>query len=98
MQIKYNSKFLSQIENIFKEAGYTLRYEKGNFQSGYCILKTQKIIIVNQYYPLEGKINCLIHILKNVDWKFENLNETSEKLYQSIVQSPNVQLNLDYGV
>ena len=43
MQIKYTSNFLSKLEDLFSESSYILRYEKGNFQSGYCILKDSKI-------------------------------------------------------
>lgn len=42
---------------------YMLRYEKGSFKSGYCVLNDSKIVIVNKYFPLEGKINALIDIL-----------------------------------
>ena len=87
MKVKYTPKFLSLLENIFAQGGYTLRYEKGNFKSGYCILNTKKVVVVNKYYPTDGKINCLIDIIRNIDWEFENLEEKELKLYQEIIQS-----------
>ena len=84
MKIKYSIKFLSLLENIFTQAGYTVRYEKGNFQAGYCLLNQQRIIVVNRYFALEGKINCLIEILKTVSWKFENLSDKEAEVFNAI--------------
>ncbi|MEB2781708.1 hypothetical protein U3A58_15020 [Algoriphagus sp. C2-6-M1] len=63
MAIKYTKHFLDKLENLFASSDYLLRYEKGNFKSGYCVLNDSKIVIVNKYFPLEGKINALIDIL-----------------------------------
>ncbi len=86
MNLKPTANTLRTLENILKQGGYVLRYEKGNFKSGYCLIKQQKVIVVNQYYPLEGKINCLIEILQNVDWQFEALEEKENKVYQEIIK------------
>ena len=70
MEIKYSKHFLNKLEGIFSESDYILRYEKGNFQSGYCILKETKIAIVNKYFSIDGKINSLLEILKKKLGKF----------------------------
>ena len=67
MEVKYTKNFLNKLEDIFSESPYVLRYEKGNFKSGYCILKDTQIVIVNKYYTLEGKINCILEILSVLD-------------------------------
>jgi hypothetical protein len=67
MKVKYTQKFLEMLENTFQNMEYQVRYEKGNFQAGYCLLSGQKIIIINKYFTLEGRINALIEILKKVD-------------------------------
>lgn len=74
MKIKYNQKFLEQIENILNLVDYQVRYEKGNFHAGYCLLIGQKIIVVNKYFTLEGRINALIDILKKIEIPQEILN------------------------
>lgn len=66
MTIKYTKNFLDKLENLFASSDYILRYEKGNFKSGYCVLKENKIVIINKYYTLEGKINALIDIIKEL--------------------------------
>ena len=55
MTVRYTKQFLGKLEDIFAESDYILRYEKGNFKSGYCVLKDTRIAIVNKYYTVEGK-------------------------------------------
>lgn len=86
MQIRYSNGFLNKLEDIFSESEFILRYEKGNFRSGYCILKDQRIVIVNKYYSLEGKINCLIDIFKQIDIDSSKLNEKNKKLFLELQQ------------
>lgn len=66
MVIKYTKNFLDKLENIFAASDYILRYEKGNFKSGYCVLNESKIVIINKYYTLDGKINTLIDIIREI--------------------------------
>ena len=54
---------LKKVENLLKELGYTVRYEKGNFTSGYCLVERRKIAIVNKFYDTEGRLNVLYDIL-----------------------------------
>jgi hypothetical protein len=55
VMIKYTTQFQLKLEEMIAESDYTLRYEKGNFKSGYCVLKDQKIMIINKFYTTEGK-------------------------------------------
>ncbi|MBC7451558.1 MAG: hypothetical protein H7259_08735 [Cytophagales bacterium] len=87
MEVKYTTQFLSKLEDIFSESDYMLRYEKGNFNSGYCLLRETHVAIVNKYYPLEGKVNSLIEILKQVELSTEKMTDKNKKLYQEIYQS-----------
>ena len=54
---------LKKVETLAKELGYTIRYEKGNFQSGYALVEDRKIAIINRFYDTEGRLNCLYDIL-----------------------------------
>ena len=91
MTVKFTNHFLNKLEDVFSESDYILRYEKGNFKSGYCVLKDTKIAIVNRYYTVEGKINCLIDILKNITIDQSQLNEKNQKLLLELYQT---ELNL----
>ncbi len=86
--IKYTTQFLTKFEDMIAESDYTLRYEKGNFKSGYCVLKDQKIIIVNKFYTTEGKINALLEIMKNVELDGTRFTEKSQKLYEELTKQP----------
>jgi hypothetical protein len=64
-----------------------LRYEKGNFQSGYCLLKETHVAIVNKYYPLEGKVNSLIEILKQIELNTDKMTDKNKKMYLELHKS-----------
>lgn len=84
--IKYTNQFLIKLEDMLAESDYFLRYEKGNFKSGYCLLRDQKIMIVNKFYTTEGKINILLEILRNVALDTTRFNEKNLKLYEELQQ------------
>ena len=87
MFIKYSNNFLNKLEDILSESTYMLRYEKGNFKSGYCILKETQIVIVNKYFTTEGKINCLVDIINKLDIDINTLSEKNRQLISEISQT-----------
>ena len=87
MQVKYTKQFLNKLEDVFSESEYILRYEKGNFKSGYCLLQNNKVAVVNKYYPTEGKINCLIDILKNIQLNPDQLSEKNRKFLIDLLET-----------
>ena len=84
MEIRYSKHFLNKLEDVFSESDYILRYEKGNFKSGYCIINDTKVVVVNKFYSLEGKVNCLLEILKSIVLDTQNLNPKNLKLYKDL--------------
>ncbi|MFN8287747.1 MAG: hypothetical protein U0V74_13400 [Chitinophagales bacterium] len=83
--MKYNATTLKKIEDIFKEGGYTVRFEKGNFQNGYCILEKRRVVVINKFHEVEAKINSMTEILVSItDLELENLSSESTQLYQQI--------------
>jgi hypothetical protein len=83
--IKYTTQFLAKLEDLIAESDYILRYEKGNFKAGYCLLKEQKIMIINKFFTTEGKINALLDIFKNVTLDTSKFSEKNLKLYEELV-------------
>ena len=67
MSLKITKTFQLKLENILESQEYKIRFEKGNFKSGYCIIKEKKVAIINKYFSLEGKINALIDIIKSIN-------------------------------
>lgn len=87
MNIKITANNLTKLEKIFDEAKYVLRFEKGSFLSGYCILEHKKVVVINKFLNLEGRINTLIDILTTLPLDEEILTAESHKLYKQIQDS-----------
>lgn len=96
MELKYTRPFLARLEEIFAESDFILRYEKGNFKAGYCLIKDMKVAIINKYFPIEGKINCLYDILRTIQIDASRLSEKSQKLYQEICQEEPISWQLHF--
>ncbi len=87
MVIKYSKHFLNKLEDLIAESDYVLRYERGNFQSGWCLLRDTKVIVINKFFGVDGKINCLLDIVKSIDIDRDQLSEKNNKLYLELSQT-----------
>ena len=67
MKLRFTPSTLEKIEKIVSEAGYIIRYERGTFQSGYCVLESKKVVVLNKFLQTEGRINTLIDLVSNLD-------------------------------
>lgn len=85
--MKYNQATLNKIEKILEEAQYIVRYERGTFQSGYCILEAKKVVVLNKFLNAEGRINTLIDLLPKIKINIDSLTHESQKLYESITEA-----------
>lgn len=88
MKIKYTPATLEKIEKIVSEAGYILRYERGTFQSGYCILESKKVVVLNKFLQVEGRINTLIDLLSVLVIEPDHLSVESKKLFEELSSKP----------
>lgn len=86
MPIKYSQAVLDKIIKLLEEAGYELRFEKGNFNSGFCILEHKKVVVVNKFLDLEGRINTLSDILSLLKIDPNMLSAESRKLYEQAIK------------
>lgn len=84
---KYTKPTLHKIEQIFKELDYSVRYEKGNFNSGYCIVDHSKIVVVNKFFDTEGRVNVLIDILSFVMADEQILTDKSRQFYRQFLKN-----------
>ena len=82
--MRYNQPTLNKIEDILEESGYVVRYERGSFQSGYCILEEKKVVVLNKFLNTEGRINTLIDLLPSLQVTYELLTVDSQKMYDEI--------------
>jgi len=84
--MKYTVTTLDKIEKILDETGYVIRYERGNFQSGYCILEEKKVLVLNKFLALEGRINTLIDIIPLLIIDPEKLSPESSKMLENLLK------------
>jgi hypothetical protein len=91
--MKYNAVNLQKLERILAESDYKLRYERGTFQSGYCILEQKKVVVLNKFLDVEARINTLWELIPQLHINIDMLTQESQKLYtemkNTIVADPN---------
>ncbi|MEO6668208.1 MAG: hypothetical protein ABIN36_01955 [Ferruginibacter sp.] len=83
--MKYTQHTLDKVEKIIEDSGYIIRYERGTFQSGYCILQAKKVVVLNKFFQTEGRINTLIDLLPQLEINFDGLTLESQKLYEELM-------------
>lgn len=77
--MRYTQTTLKKIEDIFDQLDYTVRYEKGSFQSGYCLVESRRVAVVNKFFDLEARINTLLDILSRLDYDPASLSESARE-------------------
>jgi hypothetical protein len=83
--MKYTQATLDKVEKILEESNYIVRYERGTFQSGYCILESKKVVVLNKFLQLEGRINTLFDIIPQLNIEPELLTPETRKLYEEVM-------------
>lgn len=63
---------------------YSVRYGQGNFQSGHCIVHENKVVVINKFYDIQGRINTLIDIVKSLEFHEENLDAKELRFLEEI--------------
>ncbi|SDM11317.1 hypothetical protein SAMN05421813_10674 [Daejeonella rubra] len=80
MTLSYTQHTLEKLESLLKSLGFKLRYERGNFKTGSCVLENNRVIIVNKYSNLESKINALADLLQRSETD-DTLLEDKQKAF-----------------
>ena len=82
--MKYTQHTLDKLEELLSEIEYVVRYERGTFQSGYCILEQKKVVVLNKFLQLEGRINTLMDIIPKLIENPDNLSPEARKTFDQI--------------
>lgn len=83
--MKFNQHTLDKFENIISQSNYKVRYERGNFQSGWCLLEEKSVVVLNKFLDVEGRINTLLELIPELEINFDKLTLESQKLYENII-------------
>ena len=78
---------LEKLEMLLKTAGYKVRYEKGNFKTGACLLQNSKIIVINRFSNLESKILSIVDLARDLEIDHSLLDDKQVALLQQIKQT-----------
>lgn len=50
---------LKALESLASDSGILVRYEKGDFEGGFCVLKQERIIVINRKIAVQRKASIL---------------------------------------
>lgn len=78
---------LEKLETLLRTSGYRVRYEKGNFKTGACLLQSSKIVMVNKFSGLESKIMALAELIRSLDFDFNLLDEKQAAFLHQLKQT-----------
>ena len=82
--MKFTQSTLDKLEDILGESEYVVRYERGNFQSGWCLLESKRIVVLNKFLNLEARINTLLELIPQLQIDFDKLTLESQKLFEEV--------------
>ena len=85
--MKYTQLNVDKLEDILGESAYVVRYERGTFQSGWCLLEARKVVVLNKFLNTEGRINTLIDLIPQLNISYDKLTLESQKLYDSLLKN-----------
>lgn len=54
-----HNELMAELESVASQLGMKLRYEKGDFEGGYCVLKSERILVVNKKLPPAKRLSVL---------------------------------------
>ncbi len=57
---------IDELKQVALQLGVTVRFEKGDFKGGFCIVKENKIIVINKFANTQRKATILATALKEL--------------------------------
>jgi hypothetical protein len=57
---------LKELQDLAEKSSISLRYEKGDFDGGFCVLKAERIIVINKRLVLQKRTSILAQALAEV--------------------------------
>jgi hypothetical protein len=78
---------LEKLEMLLKTTGYRVRYEKGNFKTGACLLQNSRVVVINKFSGLESKILSIAELAQNLEMDYDLLDEKQKAFVQALKQT-----------
>lgn len=52
-------KALTRAEDRLRDRGYEVRYERGHFRAGFCVVHARRIVVVNKFFDSAARVSTL---------------------------------------
>lgn len=78
---------LEKLEQLLRSGGYRVRYEKGNFKTGACVLQNSKVVVINKFSNLESKIQSIIDLFTELELDYQLLDDKQIALLHQVKQT-----------
>lgn len=87
MSLSYTQHTLDKLELLLKTLNYQVRYEKGSFKTGACMIDSNRMVVVNKFSNIESKINALAVLLQQIPADETLLDEKQIQFLYSLKQT-----------
>jgi hypothetical protein len=67
MKLTEKEHLFQELREVCSSMGYLLRIEKGDFRGGHCILKLERILVINKRLSIDGRLASLARALSEMD-------------------------------
>jgi hypothetical protein len=57
---------IEELQDVARQIGVTIRFEKGDFEGGYCVLRDQRLVLINRRLMPSRKASLLALALQNM--------------------------------
>ena len=84
--LKYTKTSLQKLVQLFEEQEYTVRFEKGHFQSGYALVHDRKIAVINKFFDTESRINALLEVLDQIELNKSLMDSKTAIFYKALIK------------
>ena len=87
MNLSITNHTLDKLESLLKALDYRVRYEKGNFKTGACVLENSRVLVVNKFSNLESKIQGLADLIATLEVQDQLLDDKQKQLLNQLKQT-----------
>jgi hypothetical protein len=87
MSLSITNHTLDKLESLLKALDYRVRYEKGNFKTGACLLENSRVVVVNKFSNLESKIKGLADLIGTLEVQDQLVDDKQKQLLNQLKQT-----------
>ena len=87
MNLSITTHTLDKLELLLKALDYRVRYEKGNFKTGACVLENSRVVVVNKFSNLESKIQGLADLIGTLEVQDQLVDVKQKQLLNQLKQT-----------